>query len=144
MVLGQDVKVLSWTEFAVEPTGRIMVGDGSILVGAIFMCAEEIVIGRNVVISYNVTIADCDFHPTDPEARRRDAVANAPGGDSGERPRLKTAPVRIDDGAWIGIGAIILKGVRIGRGARIAAGSVVTRDVPDGASVAGNPARPEE
>ena len=34
-----------------------------------------------------------------------------------------------------------LKGVRIGRGARVAAGSIVTADVPDGCTVAGNPAR---
>ena len=45
---------------------------------------------------------------------------------------------------WIGIGAIVLKGVRVGRGARIAAGSVVTRDVPEGGTVAGNPARHTE
>jgi acetyltransferase-like isoleucine patch superfamily enzyme len=54
---------------------------------------------------------------------------------------VETRPVTIADDVWIGIGAIVLKGVRIGRGARIAAGAVVTRDVPEGAMVAGNPAR---
>jgi acetyltransferase-like isoleucine patch superfamily enzyme len=49
--------------------------------------------------------------------------------------------VRIDDGAWIGIGAIVLKGVHVGAGARIGAGAVVARDVPAGATVEGNPAR---
>jgi acetyltransferase-like isoleucine patch superfamily enzyme len=48
--------------------------------------------------------------------------------------------VVIEDDAWIGIGAIVLKGVRIGAGARVEAGAVVTRDVPSGATVAGNPA----
>ena len=47
----------------------------------------------------------------------------------------------VEDDAWIGIGAIILKGVRIGRGARIGPGAVVTADVPAGAAVAGHPAR---
>jgi len=42
--------------------------------------------------------------------------------------------------AWIGIGAIILKGVRVGKRARVLAGAVVTRDVADGAIVGGNPA----
>jgi maltose O-acetyltransferase len=45
---------------------------------------------------------------------------------------------------WIGIGAIILKGVRIGRNARVGAGAVVTRDVPPDATFVGNPARPAE
>ena len=47
-----------------------------------------------------------------------------------------------EDDVRIGIGAIILKGVTIGRGARIGAGSVVARDVAPGVEVFGNPARP--
>ena len=47
----------------------------------------------------------------------------------------------IEDDVWIGIGAIVLKGTRIGRGARVGAGAVVTRDVAAGATVAGNPAQ---
>lgn len=43
--------------------------------------------------------------------------------------------------ASIGSGAVILPGVTIGEGALVGAGSVVTRDVPDGATVVGNPAR---
>jgi len=47
----------------------------------------------------------------------------------------------VGDDVVIGIGAMILKGVRIGAGARIEAGAVVTSDVPAGAVAAGNPAR---
>jgi acetyltransferase-like isoleucine patch superfamily enzyme len=47
----------------------------------------------------------------------------------------------IEDDVWVGYGAIVLSGVRIGRGAIIAAGSVVTRDVEPYSIVAGNPAR---
>jgi maltose O-acetyltransferase len=50
-------------------------------------------------------------------------------------------PVVIGDDVWIGARAILLPGIRIGSGAIIAAGSVVTRDVPAGAIVGGNPAR---
>ena len=46
----------------------------------------------------------------------------------------------IEDGAWIGAGAIILDGVRIGRNGVIGAGSVVTRDVPDYGIAIGAPA----
>ncbi|MDB9894438.1 hypothetical protein OAC77_01605 [Reinekea forsetii] len=50
-------------------------------------------------------------------------------------------PIHIKTRAWIGGGAIILPGITIGVGAVVAAGSVVTRDVADGALVKGNPAR---
>ena len=141
LVLGDRVKVYTWTEFNLEPSGTLEVGDDTILVGAVIMCAERITIGQRVVVSYNVTIADSDFHPRDPEARKQDALANAPEGNRAERPPLLTRPVVIEDDAWIGIGAILLKGVHIGKGARVAAGAVVTADVPAGATAAGNPAR---
>jgi acetyltransferase-like isoleucine patch superfamily enzyme len=138
--LGDDVRVFHGTTFSVEPRGAVEVGDRSVLAGAAFMCVERISLGRGVVCSYQVTIADCDFHPLDPDVRRLDAIANAPQGDRSQRPPLVSAPVVVEDEAWIGIGAIILKGVRIGRGARVCAGGVVTRDVAPGTVVAGNPA----
>jgi acetyltransferase-like isoleucine patch superfamily enzyme len=141
LVLGNDVRVYTWTQFNIGLDGTVEIGDQTILAGAVFMCADRITIGKCVVVSYHVTIADSDFHPLNLEARKIDAIANAPGGDLSKRPPLKCAPVQIDDDVWIGIGAIILKGVHIGAGASIAAGSVVTRDVPAGAKVAGNPAR---
>jgi len=141
LVLGNRVRVYTWTTFNVEPTGRMEVGDDCILAGPVFMCAERIAVGQRVMISYQVTIADSDFHPIDPEERKRDAVANAPFGDRSQRPAYQTRPVVIEDDVWIGIGAIILKGVRVGRGARIGAGAVLTSDVPPGAMVIGNPAR---
>ena len=141
LVLGERVKVHTWTEFNIEPTGAVEVGDDSVLVGAVFMCAESIRIGRRVIVSYNVTIADSDFHPRDPKQRKLDAIANSPEGDRSQRPAVIAKPVIIEDDAWIGIGAIVLKGVRVGRGARVGAGTVVTTDVPDGATVVGNPAR---
>lgn len=49
--------------------------------------------------------------------------------------------VFIDDGAYIGVGAQIMPGVRIGKGALVAAGSIVTKSVPAGMVVGGNPAK---
>lgn len=140
LVLGDRVRVLTWTTFNIEPTGCVQIGDDTQLIGPVFMCAEEIHIGARCVLSYNVTITDCDFHPIDASERRRDAIANAPNGDRSARPPLVTKPVIIEDDVWIGIGAIVLKGVRIGKGATVAAGAVVSRDVPAGALATGNPA----
>ena len=142
LVLGSRVRVHTWTVFNVEPSGKISVGDDAVLVGAVCMCAGDITIGERTIVSYQVTIADCDFHPRDPDLRIADAIANAPGGDRSQRPPLVTSRVAIEDDVWIGIGAVVLKGVRIGRGARVGPGSVVTADVPPGAWVEGNPARP--
>jgi putative colanic acid biosynthesis acetyltransferase WcaF len=54
---------------------------------------------------------------------------------------LITRPVRVGNGAWLGARALILGGVSVGANAVVAAGSVVTKDVPAAAIVAGNPAR---
>lgn len=48
----------------------------------------------------------------------------------------------VEDGAFFGIGARVLGGIRIGRGAQVGANAVVTRDVADGVTVVGIPARP--
>ena len=141
VALGPNALVYTWTAFNVEPSGSVIVGADSILVGATLMCAQRIEIGQRVLVSYHVTIADSDFHPIDPAARRLDAIANAPGGDRSRRPAVESRPVVIEDDVWIGIGAYILKGVRVGCGARVEAGAVVTRDVPAHAVIAGNPAR---
>lgn len=141
VTLGNRVAVYGWTRFNLQPSGYVEVGDDSILVGAMLMGAERITIGARVVISYFVTIADSDFHPRDPELRRLDSLALLPGGDPSQRPPIATGAVVVEDDVWMGIGAIVLKGVTIGAGARIDAGAVVAHDVPPGARAAGNPAR---
>ena len=142
LILGDRVIIYTWTEFNIEPEGSLIVGDDSILVGAVFMCAEKVRIGKRVVISYNVTIADSDFHPIEPEARKLDARLNAPFAKKTARPPILTSPVEIEDDVQIGIGAIILKGVHIGRGAIVQPGAVVSKNVPSGTTVGGNPAKP--
>lgn len=50
-------------------------------------------------------------------------------------------PVIVEDGALVGANAVVLEGVRVGKNAVVAAGAIVTEDVPDGAVVAGSPAK---
>jgi acetyltransferase-like isoleucine patch superfamily enzyme len=104
--------------------------------------AQEINIGNRVLISHNVNIHDNIAHPLDAELRHRDYKRIL--GHENTNPSLfdiKPRPVIIKDDVWIGFNAIILKGVIIGQGAIIGAGSVVTKDIPDWAVVAGNPAK---
>ena len=66
------------------------------------------------------------MHPMNAEQRRREEFGK---------------PVTIGEDVWVGGGAIILPGVTIGSRSVIGAGSIVTRDVPDGVFAAGNPCR---
>ena len=65
----------------------------------------------------------------------------APGVMMQKQPLGTKGDIVVEDDVWIGTGSIILSGVRIGTGAVVGAGAVVTRDVPAGTIVAGNPAR---
>ena len=85
-----------------------------------------VAIGDGTEIGPAVQIMTAD-HPRDPELRRQ-------GLEFGK-------PVTIGSNVWIGASAIILPGITVGNDVIIGAGSVVTRDVPAGATVAGNPAR---
>jgi maltose O-acetyltransferase len=89
------------------------------------VCAVSI--GEKTQIGPLVQILAAD-HPRDPASR-------SAGLEFGR-------PITIGCNVWIGGGALIMPGVSVGDDAIIGAGSVVTRDVPPGATVVGNPARP--
>lgn len=129
---------------SVSERGCISIGDDCYFSNASLVCEEAITVGDRVMVATGVTIADCDFHPTEPAARIADTIALSPGGDRSKRPKIKASPVTIGNDVWIGPNAVILKGVSIGDGAYIAPGSVVVADVAPGGKVAGNPARPLE
>lgn len=140
LVIGHHC-TLDGTLFASGEQGRVSVGDFCYFTNAVILCEQEVRIGSYVVIGWNATIADSDFHPAAPAERIADAIALSPLGHGRPRPGFAKAPVIIEDDVWIGPLAAILKGVRIGAGSVIEAGSVVTRDVPPRSRMAGNPAR---
>ena len=127
--------------FALGEGGRVSIGDYCYFTNAVLLCELELRIGNYVVIGWNATIADTDFHPLAPAERIADALACSPLGRGRPRPEIAKKPVVIEDDVWIGPNATILKGVRIGAGAWIQAGSLVTHDVPPGSRVLGNPAQ---
>ena len=127
--------------FAVGEQGRVEIGDYCYFTNAVLLCELELIIGSYVVIGWNATIADTDFHPIAPAERIADAIACSPLGQGRKRPEIPCMPVIIEDDVWVGPNVTILKGVRIGTGAFIEAGALVVRDVPARARVCGNPAQ---
>jgi acetyltransferase-like isoleucine patch superfamily enzyme len=107
----------------------IEIGNNFGMNGGAICAAQQITIGHNVNVGANTTIVDTDFHPlnvAERQTRPNDAT---------------TAPIIIEDDVFIGMNCLILKGVRLGQGSVVGAGSVVTRSVPPGSIIAGNPAR---
>ncbi|HEY3970775.1 MAG TPA: acyltransferase [Solirubrobacteraceae bacterium] len=114
---------------ASTPESAIEFGDGVQVNNNAFIKSEGpgIRIGANALIGSYVEILDSDFHELHPERRR------------GGRPRM--GAVELEENVFVGDGAKILKGVRIGAHSVIGAGSVVTKSIPAGVIAAGNPAR---
>lgn len=100
------------------------IGDGTRIQDKVHI-SPRMHIGRKVFIGPCVTFTD----------DKRPVVGNT---------NYKAEPAFVCDGASIGAGAVILPGVTIGANSLIGAGSVVTRDVPEGATVYGNPAKARE
>jgi UDP-2-acetamido-3-amino-2,3-dideoxy-glucuronate N-acetyltransferase len=95
-----------------------------------FIC-DGVEIGDNVFVGHGVMFVNDKF----PQA------TNSSGALAGEDD-WTLLPTRVEKGAAIGSGAVILGGVTIGEGALVGAGAVITRDVPAGTVVAGVPAKP--
>jgi acetyltransferase-like isoleucine patch superfamily enzyme len=124
MIVGDHFKIWSTHRLVlVTGWGKLRIGDRVFLNNGVFVsCVHEITIGDDVAIANEVYLTDSDSHGV-------------------EGRKVREEPIRIGNGTWIGARAIILPGVTIGSRALVAAGSVVTRDVPDDTLVAGNPAR---
>lgn len=112
-----------------RPGAVIRMGEGCGATGVVLVADERIEVGNRVLLGANAIITDTDFHPLDADVRRATPSLGA------------HAPVVIEDDVFVGTQALILKGVRIGRGAVVGACAVVTKSVPPGVIVAGNPAR---
>jgi acetyltransferase-like isoleucine patch superfamily enzyme len=127
----------------VTRTGRSRIRIGSnVFVGrrTVIEAFASIEIGDESLVSYECIIADSSPHSLRYEERRRD-IARWQEGARWEMPGAEVAPIRIGRGVWVGARVIILAGVSIGDECVVGAGSVVTKDVPAGTLVAGNPAR---
>lgn len=123
--IGDDVKIGTFVE--IQKGAKI--GNRCKISSHTFIC-EGVTLEDEVFIGHNVTFTN-DLYPR---------ATNA-GGALQTEADWKCVPTRIRRGASVGSGATLLCGITVGERAVIGAGSVVTRDVPAGAVVAGNPAR---
>ncbi|MDB4972183.1 MAG: Chloramphenicol acetyltransferase [Myxococcaceae bacterium] len=129
VALGRNVYVGHYSILKGYYKNRLEIGDESwIGQQCFFHAAAGLRIGNRVGIGPGVKILTSQHA----ESPRGQPIFDAP---------LELAPVVIEDGADIGVGAIILPGVTIGQGAQVGAGAVVTHDVPAYSIVAGSPAR---
>jgi acetyltransferase-like isoleucine patch superfamily enzyme len=128
LCVGHDSGLYNGTFLDIGPEGEVTVGNYCTIVGAIIATNGQVEIGDYVFISHEVVIAD-HFAAVPPNSRHR-----------WQEPAEEVRIV-IEENAWIGARAVLLKGAHIGRGAIVGAAAVVDFEVPPYAVVAGNPAR---
>lgn len=111
----------------------------NVYIGKYCSLETDIEINKNVLIGNNVGLIgkyDHDYSNVGV------CIKDSPWiGDSDYCFKGKYLKIRIEEDTWIGYGSIILSGVKIGRGCIIAAGSVVTKDIPEYSIAAGNPCK---
>jgi acetyltransferase-like isoleucine patch superfamily enzyme len=123
--IGDDVKIGTF----VEIQKGVKIGNRCKISSHTFIC-EGVTLEDEVFVGHNVTFTN-DLHPR----------ATNDGGQLQTDADWVCIPTLVKQHASIGSGATLLCGITIGKDAMIGAGSVVTKDVPAGAVVAGNPAR---
>lgn len=120
--------------------GSIKVGDYVYMNSVSMRIDHNLEIGSHCLFGPNVTIWDTKSHPLSPELRHGQCEHIAKVGkiDSYE---AGGGDITIGNDVWVGMNSMILGGVSIGNGAVVAAGSIVTKNVPDRVLVGGCPAR---
>ncbi|WP_019229691.1 DapH/DapD/GlmU-related protein [Sedimentibacter sp. B4] len=119
-------KLFYGSTIQVFKNATLTLGRGYLNSNSVIACCNKIIIGDGATIARNVYIYDGDHH----------SIL-----DDDENILNKSVPINIGKHVWIGVGAIILKGVNIGNGSIIGAGAVVNKDIPANCIAVGNPAK---
>ncbi len=118
------------TNIWLYPEAKLKIGKRSYInMDSKIFVRQEVEIGNECAIGFDVKIFDDDFHPIVELARAHEYFPSKP------------AKITIEDHVWIGAGCTILKGVTIGTGSIIAAGTVITKNVPPNSLIGGAKAK---
>lgn len=123
------------TNITVLKNAIFEIGNNVGLSNSTFFCQNSITIEDDVLIGGNCKFYDTDFHSLNYDSRLNPYKNNTPD------ETVKTSPIMVKKGAWIGGHCIVLKGVTIGEKSIVGAGSVVTKNIPEKEIWAGNPAK---
>ncbi|MBB2487066.1 glycosyltransferase [Mitsuaria sp. WAJ17] len=126
--LGRNALIYPGVCLETQGLGEIVLGDDVVLSRGVHVVAHaRIEIGAGAMVGEYASLRDAD-HRRDPHCIRHSGhVSQA---------------IVVERNVWVGRGAVVLKGVRLGQSCIVGANAVVTRDVPPHATVAGTPARP--
>ena len=125
-----------------EPSGSLSIGERCYFGdGVLISAAERVEIGDGTLFAHGVQLFDNNTHPVDADERERH-FAKILGLSKNTDYRIAKAPVTVGRRCWLGMNAIVFRGVTIGDDTVVAGGSVVTADLPSGVIASGNPARP--
>jgi acetyltransferase-like isoleucine patch superfamily enzyme len=146
-ILGDSDKIIIGSHSFIRGELQISASGGAISIGewcyvgadTRIWSAASIEIGNRVLIAHSVNIMDNLTHPLQ-AAQRHEQTKQIFTRGHPRKISLDEKPIKICDDAWIGAGAMVLRGVTVGQGGIVAAGAVVTKDVPPYTIVAGNPA----
>ncbi len=124
VVIGDRCRLNKLVRFA--GPGTVTVGADSLLNGSWIGCWTTVTVGAGSLLS-DCELVDNTFHNLDPARRHQPP---SPG---------TRAPITLGENVWVGAGALVMKGVTIGRDSVVGAAAVVRSDVPDRVVVIGNP-----
>ncbi|MDX8339296.1 acyltransferase [Draconibacterium sp. IB214405] len=130
-IIGGDTR----TNILIGKEAKMVIGNNVGISNSTFVCRNQIILEDNVLIGGNCKFYDTDFHSLEFDNRMKPFLNGKPD------TTIKSAPIIVKNGAWIGGHCIILKGVIIGECSIIGAGSVVSKNIPANEVWAGNPAK---
>lgn len=142
-----DNSVVAGTFVMERENALITIGNRTFIGGGLFVAAERIEVGCDVMFSWGCTISDTDAHSVKWEQRKNDVLDWKKGLDENKEgeykvwDHAKTKPVVIENKCWVGFNTIILKGVSLSEECVVGAGSVVSKSFGKQSVIAGNPAK---
>lgn len=145
--IGEDC-IIGVRIIAEGPEAYFKIGDRVYIGKSQIICRTGIEFENDILVAWGVTFYDHDSHSLDFQLRKEDITQQIQDYKKNKGNYIvnknwdvvKTKPIKVCKNSWIGMNAVILKGVTIGEGAIVAACAVVTKDVPPFTVVAGNPA----